>query len=239
MHLLTRLTNYRSQPFGLDFIIKLVRLLSIFVLVNLNIMTRLDLNKFPEISYKRGLLKYDPFVDFPELKNIGEVSERIYGCSRFNGGEFDNIYPKFVEKAYLRAAINEFVSISEMLKNNHSDITIEKSDIPLFHFIKELRVTNFHLQSIKHSSVINKFVIYNSTSDITNQDEYEMENMIISNCDISLFENNKNFARHYDTFEFKKTIEWVEEKQRIWGISYIIEASLKQYCELIKDKYFR
>ena len=122
----------------------------------------LDLNKLPEISYTRGLLQYYPFQEFPELKNLEEVSERIYGCGLFNAAKTDEKYPYFSEKAHIRAALNEFVSISEMLKKDFPNITIDKTDIPLLHFFKELRVTNFHLKTFSPSTIKGTAVMYDS-----------------------------------------------------------------------------
>ncbi|HKR07086.1 MAG TPA: hypothetical protein VJY62_20785 [Bacteroidia bacterium] len=110
-------------------------------------MTILDLNKLPQISNITGVLKCDPFQEFPELKDLGEISERIYGCGLFNGSKQDKKYPDFSEKAHLRAALTELVSISEMLKNQFPAITIDNTDLPLLYFFKELRVTNFHVKT--------------------------------------------------------------------------------------------
>lgn len=198
-------------------------------------MTKLDLNKLPEITNSTGLLKYNPFQEFPELINLGEVSERIYGCSLFNYGEKDEKYPNFSEKAHLRAALNELVSISEMLKKLHNNITIENSNLPILHFFKELRVTNFHLKTFNPTHIKGTFLVYNSTTGIINPNHYEAEHYIINDCNTTLFADNNNFLKHYNTQEFITTIEWVNHHQRIWGISHIIEAALRQYCLLIKN----
>ncbi|HKR07085.1 MAG TPA: hypothetical protein VJY62_20780 [Bacteroidia bacterium] len=80
--------------------------------------------------------------------------------------------------------------------------------------------------------------MYDSTTEKINSNEFEVENFIIDNCNIALFESNSNYSKFYKTQEFEKTIEWVDVNQRIWGISHVIEATLRQYCELIK-KYHR
>lgn len=201
-------------------------------------MKALDLKKLPLISDIRSILKYDPFKEFPELIDHGDVSERIYGCGIFNGGQKDKKYTFFSEKAHLRAALGEFVSISEMLKMNDPDLTIESSDIPLLHFFKELRVTNFHLRSISPNTIKDKYVMCDKSSSTTDSEEFEIESFIISDCNISLFSQNNNYLRNYNSTEFRETIYWVAEQQKIWGITYIIELALRQYCEIIKNKYY-
>ncbi len=197
-------------------------------------MAILDLNKLPDIDNIKGILKYDPFDEFSELKNLGEISERIYGCALFNGGGTDDKYPHYLEKAYLRAALNEFVSISEMLKKHPPCIVIDKTDYPLFHFFKELRVTNFHIKTFMPNNIKGTAKIVNRTTGKTTlKDLIDIVNFIIEDCNLKLFSDNENYKRHYATEEFKKTVEWVEQNQRIWGINHIIEAALKQYCQLI------
>lgn len=192
-------------------------------------MRSLDLSKFPTIPHCQGILKYEIFDDFPELTKLGDISERIYGCSLFIGGEKDNKYPFLSEKAHLRAALNEFVSISEMLKVNYPDLAIEKTDYPLFHFLKELRVTNFHLKSIIPGN--SKSRAYSQSLD----KEIEMNPFIIADCNIKLFESNTNYSKHYKASNFHETVNWVAENQIQWGINCIIEETLKQYCFLIKS----
>lgn len=195
-------------------------------------MRSLDLRKFPKIPHYQGILKYEIFDDFPELTKLDDISERIYGCCLFIGGEKDCKYPFFSEKAHLRAALNEFVSISEMLKVNYPNLAIEKTDYPLFHFLKELRVTNFHLKSIIPGN--SKSIAYSQSLD----KEFEMNPFIISDCNIKLFEGNTNFNKHYKTSDFSETVNWVAENQIQWGINCIIEETLKQYCMLIKSDIY-
>jgi hypothetical protein len=198
-------------------------------------MTAINLNKLPIISNEKGWLKYDPFQEFPELKNLGEISERIYGCAHFNGGKADGIYPEFAEKAYLRASLEELVSLSEMLKRKCPEISIENTDLPILHFFKELRVTNFHLKSSNSHKITGRAVIVNSITNERNSEEFDVNNLVIENCSIDLFTDNKNYVKYYNSAEFKETVKWVEEHQKIWGVSHIIESALKQYCEQIKQ----
>lgn len=86
--------------------------------------------------------------EYPLLINKGDITQRIYGCSNFLNYKVDENNPFLVESAHLRAALNEFVSISEMIKastdTNINRLTIENSNLPLLHFFKLLREVNFH-----------------------------------------------------------------------------------------------
>lgn len=196
-------------------------------------MQYLDLNKLPNISNSIGFLKYDVFQEFPELKDLGEVSERIYGCNHFSGGQPDEKYPYFSEKAHLRASLNEFISVSETI--TYPNLKIENTDFPLFHFLKELRVSNFHLKTFTPKKVAGKAVLLNSISGEISSEEFEVKHFIIENCHLDLFTSNRNYQKYYSTSEFQTTVAWVDEKQKVWGITHIVEAALRQYCEVIKN----
>lgn len=198
-------------------------------------MTTLDLNKLPKIENRIGVLRFDPLKEFPALKDLGEISERIYGAAEFNGTKPDENYPLLAEKASFRAALSEFVSISEMLKQNHDNLRIDNLDVPLLHFFKELRVTNFHIKSfspvIQSTTMTWPGVNYPEDKPF----EFEYKFLTIGNCNIELFRNNQNYSRFYNNDAFHKVIDWVNEKQDILGITHIFEAALNQYCTLINE----
>ncbi len=190
-------------------------------------MMILDLNKLPVNAISP--LEYNPIVEFPELNNLGEISERIDGCAKFNRLSSSK---DLSERAQFSATLNEFVSISERLKKDHENISIEKLDYPLFHFIKELRVTDFHLKTLTRTESTIKITF---VSGKTSMPLFEYRILIIDNCNIDLFRGNKNYTRHYATKEFQTTVRLVNQMQRVSGINRIIEIALRQYCELIKN----
>ena len=40
----------------------------------------IDLNKFPVIENSIGLIAFNHFNEFPRLQNLGDITQRIYGC---------------------------------------------------------------------------------------------------------------------------------------------------------------
>ena len=195
-------------------------------------MVNLDIDNLPIIKNQISILRKIPFDKFPKLKELGAISERIYGCWNFNSyNNVDNDLPYFKEKAYLRATLNEFVSISEILKEKYIDISIEKTNIPLLHFFKELRVTNFHIKTFVPNT-IKSTVLLTNKEEVTNEN-FELELFVIENCDIELFFSNFNYIKYYSSVEFEQIVNWVNKNQYIWGINYIIDFALNQYCELI------
>ncbi len=199
-------------------------------------MTHIDLNKFPTVEKVHGFLKYDPFTEFPSLANLGDISERIYGCTRFVFEKADKKYPNWSENANLRAFLNEFSSLNEMLKKSSQPllrkISIEKIDYPILHFLKLLRNVNFHIKSITGGNTSFQATIINKTTNKRVGEEITITLYFITNCDFTLFQN-ANDIRHYELVDIQKTIEWVDAKQKEHGIYYVFEAALRQYCKLI------
>ncbi len=199
-------------------------------------MTNLDLSKFPEIETIHGLLLYDPFKEFETISQLGDISERIYGCSTFLATHPDEKYPFFSEKAYLRGFVNEFSSLNEILKAHANielqNISIEKTDYPLFHFIKLIRNINFHIKSIKAGHSTFQAVYVNKITKEESEEEFTINRFIIDECNIELLKAARDF-RHYKTSDLQKTLEWIETNQKVYGINGILEEALRQYCRLI------
>jgi hypothetical protein len=191
-------------------------------------LQKIDLGKLPVILDNRSILKYNPFFEFPKLIHLGAISERIYGCNYFISDLSDEAYPTYLEKANLRASINDLVSISELYERE-STLKIDNTDIPLLHFFKELRITNFHIGTFNSTNIENSVRFLDSDIIVNTS------HLIIQNCDIELFQNNNNYKNRYSSDEFHKTINWVNENQKKWGINLIVEEALKQYCYLINN----
>jgi hypothetical protein len=205
-------------------------------------MTKLNLEEFPIIRNSISLLAFDHLKNYPHLDNLGDISERIYGCSMFLYYKTDRHKYPFYVSASLRAALNEFVSLSEMLKaSNESslrDISIEKVNLPLFHFFKLLREVNFHLNSLKHSKTTTEVVNFNIETGKIKDEVYTLTPSIIDSLEISLFKDSNNL-KHYNFTEFNLVVNWVNTNQNHWGIFHILDLALRQYCDLITSKYCR
>lgn len=203
-------------------------------------MAVLDLNKIPTIENSIGWLAFNHLQKFPLLNNRGDITLRIYGCSRFLYFTVDEKQPFFVESAYLRAALNEFVSISEMLKASTDQeikkLTIENSDLPLLHFFKLLREVNFHLNSPHHSITTNEVNSFNTVTGKIEDEVFTLSHTVIDNLDISIFNNSKNI-KHYDLKQITEITTWVRNNQYKWGIFHILDLALRQYCYEIEKRY--
>lgn len=203
-------------------------------------MTNLNLNLFPVIENSIGFLAFEHLKEYPQLNNLGDISERIYGCSKFlyyNTAEKNYL---FSESATLRAALNEFVSLSEMLKASNDiilkNLAIEKVSIPLFHFFKLLREVNFHLNSLQHSKTKTAVKNFNTETGVIDDNIITLTPLIIDRLDITLFQNSNNL-KHYDISQMTQVTNWVNTNQYQWGIFHILDIALRQYCDEITKQY--
>lgn len=200
-------------------------------------MTELNLDNMPAFDGYLPWVRQDIFKEFPELKYLGEISERIYGCSHFLTVKSDLLYPYLRYAAHLRAAITELVSISEFCKKEYgkeSPLFIDNSSLPLLHFFKLLRVVNYHLSSFKSSTVAGLFQLQDTESGDATSSPFTVEFFIISNCSPELFFNCDNM-QHYHASQFNDLLKLVDETQNQYGIFHVLECGLKQYCALIRD----
>lgn len=201
-------------------------------------MTNLDLNKFPAIENVSGLLKYDPFKEFSCIHNLGNITERIYGCAKFVGAKPDENHPYFAENAHLRAFLSEFSSLNEVLKGQNqlelNNITIENTDYPIFHFLKLLRNVNFHVKTISGGTTSFQAIFQDKRTKKCWGDEMTITRYIIDDCNWNLLQNARDI-KHYDRNEIQQTIDWVDKTQKEHGISDVLEGALRQYCKLIES----
>jgi hypothetical protein len=196
-------------------------------------MALLDLNKFPMVENSIGWLAFNHLQEYPSLINKGDITQRIYGCSNFLYYKIDDKNSFSVESAYLRAALNEFVSISEMIKVSTdlklNKLTIENSDLPLLHFFKLLREVNFHLNSFQYNKTTSEVQSFDVTTGEIDKKVFTLRNIVINQLNVSIFKNSKNI-KHYDLTQMSTVTEWVNDKQYQWGIFHILDLALRQYC---------
>lgn len=202
-------------------------------------MTLLDLNKFPTVENSIGWLAFNHLKEYPLLTNMGDITQRIYGCSNFLNYKIDDDNPFLVESAHLRAALNEFVSISEMIKVSSDTkinrLSIENSKFPLLHFFKLLREVNFHLNSPKYNKTTSDVKSFCPATGEIGNEVFAFTHCIIYQLNASIFHKSKNL-KYYDLAQIKIITDWVDTKQYKWGIFHILDLTLRQYCEEI-EKY--
>lgn len=198
----------------------------------------LNLEKFPHVETSIPFLKCDPLKEFPKLLFYEDIAERVYGCNTFIGSNADKEYPNFSERAHFRVALSEFVSISEIIKTKYKAqremLSIEKTDFPLFHFFKLLREVTFHLMLVENDFHSVTLTTIDTKTSIVSDLNIEANHFIIKNCSIDLFfAKKKEINNSYNKTELLKVIAWVDQYQIPWGITYLLERALRQYCEWI------
>jgi hypothetical protein len=201
-------------------------------------MTNLDLNNFPTVENMIPMLNFNHLHEFRSLYDNSDISQRIYGCSNFLHFKSDENYPLYLEGASIRAALNEFVSLNEMIKVspnlNIRMKSIENLDIPLLHFFKLLREVNFHLNSIGHGKTKVSVRNIDTESGKIADKIFSFHFTIIENLEIGIFRNLFNFKK-YDSAQIEVVVLWIKENQYTWGINHLLDLALRQYCVEIEN----
>ncbi len=197
-------------------------------------LIEIDLNQFPGVESVIDLDKVNKLSEYPIFNTNIELSSRIFGCSYLI--EFQSRItnlPSHVNEVYFRSAINEYVSISEMAEKEPllNQLTRKKNQKPLFHFFDLLRVTTFHLKSVK--MVQENINIFQSNSSTGSYNHQKLPIIVIDNLNLDLFEGCKN-RKKYSEQDLKEILSWVNENQYFWGIFYILELSLNQFYDDIQ-----
>jgi len=209
----------------------------------------IDLSKFPEIPKARPLWGFVPLVDLPVLNKYPDIAERIYGCMHFL--RIETKYSENItieEKCNLRAALSDFVSINDMIKesNNPQLITVRFDTLsyPLIHFFKLLRDTNIHLESIRHIPSTKTYLFGSIATGETmkNKDGKDYvetwNNFTIDNCSPNTLAKCRNINRYRES-DIQAITEWVNINQHEYGLQYLLELALRQYCEEIVAAIYR
>jgi len=200
----------------------------------------LDFTLLPTIPKTLPLLIKPSWDGYPALVQLGDIYERMECCFHFlflrddqNGTVYD--------KAYFRAALYEFISISEVL-NESSDPTLRKLSInntphPLFHFFHLLRAVSFHIKLFQHKNLeTNSMVVNLASGEPVVDSDGIVQNMkgqllIIENCDYDLLKSNNR--KSYNDYDLIDVAQWVNDHQKDVGIRYLLYLTLCDYCKHI------
>ncbi|HYD22120.1 MAG TPA: hypothetical protein VEB40_11640 [Flavipsychrobacter sp.] len=203
-------------------------------------MKNLDFDLLPDIPKAFPLLLEFGAGKYPVLNRLGYLNERINACYHF-------LFTLFHEKdtnfraAYFRAALNEFVGISQIFKEYNSggldEIITDNLPYPLIHFFKLLRDVNFHITTIQHNSWDVQFALVNLSKpnqERENSEYYLASLSVIDYEDLQYIKSTRN-AKHYEAPDLARIINWVEIMQRKNGINYLFSLAIDQYCSVIAE----
>jgi len=204
----------------------------------------LNFEKLPVIEKRRSAFYQLGVERCSIIKKFPEVYERLMGVLKFLF-HFSPENDTFIKRAYLQAALSEFVSIEEILfndlKNNEiklEELKIRKTQNPLFHILKQFRNFNIHLgvSKIEYTEPVE---IVRGSEEIVEKGEgleYMEEFAIIDNLNLQEFNKLKD-AKSYIEEDKIHMIDWFNHNQKKWGVAHLIYIAALQYCDEIIIKY--
>jgi hypothetical protein len=134
---------------------------------------------------------------------------------------------EWIAAAYLRAALTEFCSMEEVLKNefpNGSPYSLVRSSNPLLHLLELIRHLNIHVRSVKAERLALPVTMGEHTFDL---DVY-----IVSDLDPADLATLRN-GKHYSSQDLSKMVDWFVKSQHYWGAGYIIRVGVEAFAEEI------
>lgn len=201
-------------------------------------------SKFPPIQHIISGYYQIGDVRLNALRSFSEVLERVEAVLKFLY-HFSPENNPVIKKAYLRAALSEFVSIEEVLSNDLNKnkigmnvLKIKDTENPLFHLLKQLRNYNIHLGNSKIAYSDPVPVLRGNKERIDNGEaiSWDEEFAIIDNFCIADF-NKLRDSKYFKDYDKKIMIDWFNKNQNIWGVSHLIFLATALYCDEIIAKY--
>ena len=140
-----------------------------------------------------------------------------------------------LRQGFLRAALAEFVSMKEVLKQEMDGLNIQREIIgitssknPLLHVIHELRNFEIHL----HSGELNPnkvSAIFNRKTEPEIWHDIELPIWMIDELTIDEFSKLRN-AKYYNQSDLENMVKWFNSAQRKWGVHYLVFLAVEYFC---------
>ncbi|MFN8434468.1 MAG: hypothetical protein U0V18_10625 [Anaerolineales bacterium] len=148
-----------------------------------------------------------------------------------------------LRQGFLRAALAEFVSMKDVLKQEVESQNIQKEIIsitdsknPLLHIIHELRNFEIHL----HSGELNPDKIpakFNRKTEPEIWHDIELSIWAIDELTTDKFSKLRNIKKYYNQNDLKKMVEWFNSAQSQWGVHYLIFLAVEYFCDEVIHFY--
>jgi len=147
-----------------------------------------------------------------------------------------------LRQGFLRAALAEFVSMKDVLKQEIESRSIQKeiisitnSENPLLHIIHELRHFEIHL----HSGELNPDKIparFNRKTEPEIWHEIELSIWMIDELTTDKFSKLRN-AKYYRQNDLENMVNWFNSSQSQWGVHYLIFLAVEYFCNEVIHFY--
>jgi hypothetical protein len=209
----------------------------------------IDFSLLPDLSSSkiRYALDEDTVVSLSKLPLLLERAENavrfcwfvtsVDGVLNLNEPETTRL-----RQGFLRAALAEFVSMKDVLKQEIESLNIQKETIsitssknPLLHIIHELRNFEIHL----HSGELNPNKIpamFNRRTEPEIWNEIDLPIWMIDELTADEFSKLRN-AKYYNKNDLENMVKWFNSTQSQWGVHYLVFLAVEYFCNEVIHYY--
>ncbi len=175
-----------------------------------------------------------PFIEEPLTKlKLPETVDRLRAASLFLGEVGPSDKP-WEDRAYLRAALSEFRSVTQALRwdlgTSQGLHSPQKSRNPLIHAVYRLRRLAVYVANAptKEREVTASIQVFDKTH------QAEIKVLLIDDVERYLRLGN---LKDYKPEDVSRISNWIEENQRVYGAPQVLDVGVQQYCQELCDVY--
>jgi hypothetical protein len=194
---------------------------------NLASLREIDKNTLLPFEAPSVFMKIEPQLSY-WLKSYLQTNERVSSCVRFcyniAHGDFDDS-DEFERRKYLRAALSEFVSIEEVIKDDFDGPMpkILSLNDGRLHVLRLLRHANTHGAATNIRKFTRRVVWPGPDEEI----EFDYTGYCVVKVENEIKKSDQ--WSKYSESDFRAMVSWLEEDQENWGIQNSIVRAAEEY----------
>jgi hypothetical protein len=201
--------------------------------------SELDLENLPSVDGMDMFIRLDQSVEskFEQFAFLRETHDRAQSALMFffqtKGDE-----ARWRNDARLRAGLNEFYSIEDAAQRdfrlagkNSTPPRIAESKSPVVHLMYILRHINVHTRPTP--TRVQSIAVMSEWGGTAH--EYSYGAVMLDAITVEDLERVREVRNYYSNEDLEHALEWLLEKQQIFGVSEVFRAGMNIYCREILD----
>lgn len=201
-------------------------------------MNHMDFNLLPPIDGMDIFVRLNPTIEsrFDQIVTLNETFDRARAAVLFFC-EMEGTHPRWQSEAHLRAGLNEFYSIQDAAKRDFRQVQrkvkppqIRDSNNPLLRLMLILRNINVHTRPNR-----NRTEPITVESRLGEPHEVTYAGVLIDSLTTADLMAQRDVRKNYQASDVRQIVDWVMDKQGVFGIGEVFRAGVNSYCKEILD----
>jgi hypothetical protein len=198
----------------------------------------MDFNLLPPIDGMDIFVRLNPAIEngFNQSGFLDETFDRARAAVLFFC-EMQGTDPHWQSEARLRAGLNEFYSIQDEAKRDFRQAQVQvktpqirDSDNPLLHLMLILRNINVHTRPNR-----GRTESITVESRLGEPHEFTYTGVLIDSLTTADLMAQRDVHKNYQARDVRRIVDWVMDKQAVFGIGEVFRAGVNSYCKEILD----